>query len=285
MVVGSEGSIGKRRARLLEEMGHRIVRKDIKNHDVVDIDTIKDVDAAFICVPPTSSVDVATFFQTANIPYFLEKPGAVNFRQFLPLSAQAVKSDLVTMVACNIRFTSEYRAIEDALPNIGKPLFTYAEFGYYLPYWREGSYNTYYSCYKVSGGGILMDSIHELDYMFSLFGYPDAPIALVHDQENTKELEHMEAEDTANVFIMYRNRLNMMIHLDYLQRSYKRVFFAIGTKGRIDQTFNVQGNNEMYRREMTHFLDCVKKGNRTCKPVEQHGRLLEFIDHILPEGK
>jgi predicted dehydrogenase len=280
LVVGDQGSIGKRRKMLLEEMGHTVKGVDLKSNSQFDSDMAEDFDAVFICLPPTQCVNAALDCVTAKVPFFLEKPGAVSSKDFHRLSAKLEKIDLVNMVCCNLRFTPEYKAIEEAIPNLGKPLFAYAEFGYFLPFWREGQYRTYYSAYRMAGGGILMDSIHEFDYLFSLFGYPDKPAALFATHENTKEMSELDAEDTANVFLLYKSGLNLVVHLDYLQRAYKRVFHAIGTKGRIDATFNVQGSNSMYKNEMKHFLECVKHGVETCKPVWQHMRLLEFVDKI-----
>lgn len=284
-MVGSEGSIGTRRKGILQELGHTVAGFDVKLGNVFDKKAVKEFDAAFICLPPNQCVKAASDCADAKVPFFLEKPGAVNYREFLTVTGKAEKSNVINMVACNLRFTTEYRAIEDALPNVGKPLFTFAEFGYFLPFWRPGEYRTYYSCYRMAGGGILMDSIHELDYMFSLFGYPEKPVVTVVTSENSKELADLDAEDNANVYLLYKSGLNMFIHMDYLQRSYKRIFSCVGTKGRIDQTFNVQGSNAMYRDEMKHFLDCVKKGTETIKDVTSHARLLEFIDKSRQRSK
>lgn len=277
-IIGSEGSIGKRRKGILEELGHQVTGFDYKLGNVFDKKAAKEFDASFICLPPVECVKTASYCADVGTPFFLEKPGAVNYRDFLTLTGKCDKSNVVNMVACNIRFTTEFRAIQDAIPNIGRPLVSMAEFGYFLPFWRTGEYRTYYSCYRMAGGGILMDSIHELDYMFALFGYPKDPVATVVAVENTKELADLDAEDTANVYLLYKNGLNMFIHMDYLQRSYKRLFSCVGTKGRIDQTFNVQGSNAMYRDEMKAFIDCVKTGNESIKTVHDHARLLEFID-------
>lgn len=278
LVIGSEGSIGKKRKQILEEMGHKVTGIDIKTRTQWDPDMAEKFDAAFICVPPQQAVIHASGCIDGDLPFFLEKPGAVNHRDFLTLTAKLQRKDIVNMVSCNLRFTEEFKAIRNALPNIGKPVFAYAEFGYYLPFWREGQYSNYYSCWRVAGGGIMMDAIHELDYMFNLFGHPDKPKAIIVTNENTKELPELDAEDSANVIVLYKTGLTMTIHLDYLQRAYSRRFHVIGTKGRIDQTFNVQGNYAMYRNEMQHFLDCVKNDTPTIKTVEQHLKLLEFID-------
>lgn len=278
-VVGASGSIGKRRADLLEDMGHKVTRIDVKTKTELTPAALHDTDAVFICTPPNTLCNLGVMAASVNTPFFLEKPGAINHREYLNLLNAVKDKDLTTMIACNLRFTSEFRAIQEALPNIGTPVYANAEFGYFLPFWREGNYRTYYSCYKMAGGGILMDAIHELDYVSALFGSPLSASVSMAKVDNTGELD-IESEDSATIMLGYNNGPMTVVHLDYLQRSYKRTFSCVGTKGRIDQTFNVQGSNAMYRNEMAHFLDAVKKNTDTCKTVESHLQLLEFVDRL-----
>lgn len=280
LVVGNQGSIGKRREGILADMGHKVSGIDAKNNSYLTTAKAKEFDAVFLCTPPNTLVDEARTCVDAKTPFFLEKPGAVNYREFVNLCGKVEKNPVINMVSCNLRFTTEYRAIQESLLNIGKPVFAYAEFGYFLPWWREGQYRTYYSCYRMAGGGVLMDAIHELDYMFSLFGPQKDLVLMAGKNDNTKELSELDAEDTSSMFFVYRNGMSMAVHLDYLQRAYKRVFHCVGTKGRIDQTFNVSGANQMYRSEMGHFLDCVKKNATTVKDVASHASILELIDRI-----
>jgi predicted dehydrogenase len=279
LVIGAKGSIGKRRMTLLEEMGHEVTGIDVET--IISAKLVKEYEAAFICTPPNTQVRLAYICAENGVPIFVEKPGATNYREFLSLVGVCQKKSVVNMVACNLRFTSEFKAIQDSLPNIGKPIYATAEFGFHLPSWRDGNYKNYYSCFRMAGGGILLDAIHELDYLFALFGMPDPKtvIATAAKIEHTGELD-IESEDSATLFFIYKNGPSATVHLDYLQRSYKRAFSAVGTKGRIDQVFNVQGSNAMYKAEMKHFLDCVKSGKETVKDVYQHSLILEFVDKV-----
>lgn len=279
-IVGSEGSIGKKRSLILESMGHKVVRYDKVLKNVFNHIQAKEVDGVIACTPPADLCDVARDCITSRTPFFLEKPGATNFREFLSVVGMVEKSDMPTMVACNLRFTSEYKAIKESLPNIGKPVFASAEFGYFLPWWREGNYKTYYSCFRMAGGGVLMDAIHEIDYMSDLFGMPKTLSNCMVKKENSGELEALDCEDNVTLLGIYNNGPAITIHLDYLQRAYKRTFSAVGTKGRIDQVFNVQGSSNMYRNEMQHFIDCIKTGKESINPIERWSEILEFVDKI-----
>ncbi len=278
LVIGAKGSIGKRRLGLLEQTSHDVRGIDVET--VVTPRLLKGFDAAFICTPPNTHAALGTACSDAGVPFFLEKPGATGLRDFMPLAVSVEKSKVINMIACNLRFTNEYKYIQDSLANLGKLLYANAEFGYFLPFWRTGEYRTYYSAYKAAGGGIMMDAIHEFDYIFSLFGHPKLGKDFVSAHiQHTKELD-MEVEDSINVMIGYQHGPDMIVHLDYLQRAYRRSFRAVGTKGALDVTFNVQGSDQMYRAEMKHFLDCVRKGEETINPVWKHQATLDFIDAL-----
>ena len=81
-------------------------------------------------------------------------------------------TDRVTMVACNLRFTEGYRAVQANLCRIGRLISIVADFGWYLPSWRPGDdYKAGYGAKRSSGGGIVLDAgIHELDYVLDLAG-------------------------------------------------------------------------------------------------------------------
>lgn len=285
LVVGSEGSIGTKRKLILESVGHKVEGVDVKTEKQMSSKLVKEFDAVLLCTPPNTLCKLANECIEAETPFFMEKPGATCFREFIPIVNAVEKKGMPSMVACNLRFTAEYRAIEEALPNIGKPLYANAEFGYFLPWWRDGQYRTYYSAYRMAGGGILMDAIHEIDYVTNLFGPPSNLKACMVKIENSGELADLDSEDSATLLGIYKTGPAITIHLDYLQRAYKRTFCAVGTKGRIDQTFNVQGSTDMYKREMQHFLDCVKKGDDTLNPVSRWSGILEFVDNMRSNTK
>lgn len=278
LLLLGNGSIGKRRASILESMGHSVKRLDIA--DKFSTSVVKQYDAVFICTPNVHHFEHVITCIQAERPFFCEKPLCLDTRQSSYLCNELLKRPLVNMVACNIRFTEEYKYLKNALSNVGTPLYSTCEFGYYLPYWREGDYKNYYSAYKMSGGGVMLDAIHEFDYLFDLFGNLKAPgSAILYRIQNTGEL-NIDSEDNATVVVITPTGHVIVIHLDYLQRSYKRAFSCVGTKGRIETVFNVQDSNSMYRTEMKEFLRCVKTGEDTPNTVFNHHKVLEFVENI-----
>ncbi len=276
VVIGGKGSIGKRRATILQDMGHKVKVLDVD--DSITPTVLSKFDAVFICSPSAMHYDHLLTTLNANVPFFCEKPLCISLRDAHAICEIILPTSLVNMVACNVRFTEEYKYLKSAIANIGQPLYTFAEFGYYLPFWRKGDYRTYYSAYRASGGGVILDAIHEFDYLADLFG-DLAPhnTMMMYKIQNTGELE-VDVEDNVNVTIIRPTGHVIFLHLDYLQRTYQRRCITVGTKGRAEVVFNVQDSNTMYRNEMKHFLDCVKTRTDTCNTVFNHLKVMTAIE-------
>ena len=53
---------------------------------------------------------------------------------------------------------------------IGKVIFAIAECGFYLPNWHPWEdYRKFYMAHKNQGGGVLLDTSHEINYLQRLF--------------------------------------------------------------------------------------------------------------------
>jgi predicted dehydrogenase len=144
------------------------------------------------------------------------------------------------------------------------------EFGSYLPEWRPGrDYRENYAVRNELGGGILLDAVHELDYLTWLFG--DAADVLC-TAGHVSELSG-DTEDLAEVTIRFESGVLAQVHLDYLQRTYRRNLQVIGDTGTIvwdypthavsvlapdgasdtEQAMDEEPN-EMYLEELRHFV-------------------------------
>lgn len=133
-------------------------------------------------------------------------------------------------VVCNMRYHAAIIALKEGLSKIGKPLFATAHFGNYLPNMRPGvDYSELYVARRETGGGVLMDNIHEIDYLQHLFG----PVTSVSAQLQKLSDLNIETEDYAALQVTHESGVECEIHLDYLQQIKQRGCEIIGTDGTV----------------------------------------------------
>ena len=234
-------------------------------------------DAAVICTPPASHAALAQRALDAGLHLFVEKPIAATVSDATQLVAEAERRGRVLAVGFNLRFLPSLLRVKALLDDkrVGKVLAARAEFGSYLPDWRPGrDYRDNYAVRAADGGGILLDAIHELDYVGWLFGdVTDVLCAADHVSDLAGD-----SEDIAEVTLRFESGVLGQVHLDYLQRVYRRNLQVIGDAGVIvwdypthtvtvrateapPETISVEDGetNEMYVQEMRHFARCLER--------------------------
>jgi predicted dehydrogenase len=149
------------------------------------------------------------------------------------------------------------------------------EVGHYLPDWHPWEdYRQSYSARRELGGGVILDAIHEIDNVRWLLGKVAEATCLAG---KLSQLE-IDTEDIAAILLRFESGAVGEVHLDYIQRAYRRTCQIIGEDGTLhwDYTagevrwfsaqtkqWKVYGNpigwnpNQMYLDEMRHFLRCV----------------------------
>lgn len=180
-------------------------------------------------------------------------------------------------VACPLRYTQVLLAAKDFV-NENKIFSVRAISSSYLPDWRPGTdYRNTYSAHKDLGGGVLIDLIHEWDYLFSFFG---TPISVQKFYGKYSDLE-IDSEDLA-VYIAKYNNFLLELHLDYCGKQTRRYCEFITSDGLytfeitnnqilkngiIEKSF-VEDGNDKYYRELQNFFHIVlgdAKNNNTIK--------------------
>src|SRR5262249_35134000 len=85
-----------------------------------------------------------------------------------PRADAAKRASRLLAVGLNLRFLPSLRRVRTLLEaqRIGRVYSARASFGFYLPWWRAGrDYTDTYSVNAALGGGVLLDLVHELDYL------------------------------------------------------------------------------------------------------------------------
>src|SRR5436309_2376616 len=93
---------------------------------------------------------------------------------------------------------------------------------------RPGAeYRSLYCSRAEAGGGVILDAIHEIDYLAWLFG----PVERVSAEAGRIGDLDIDVEDYASLALMHRGGVRSEIHLDYLQRWKRRGCEVVGSEG------------------------------------------------------
>ncbi len=237
-------------------------------------------DVAFIANPSSLHIACATACAEAGCDLFIEKPLSDSAEGVCRLIDIVAERRLVAMVGYQLRFHPCLELFTSIIKGglLGRPLAVNATIGEYLPHWhRYEDYRTMYAARAELGGGVVFSQIHEYDYLYSLFGLPERVYAL---GGRFSRLE-IDVEDTASVLLECKvdgRPLPVHLHQDFLQWPAVRTCEFIGDEGRASMDFqrltvstqrrddaaptisSFEGfdRNELFVRELRHFLGCVR---------------------------
>ena len=292
LLVLGVGSIGMRHSRNAVALGHRITvwdqdpaRRDSAIRELgveaapdLDAGLASRPDAVLVCTPPVSHVALARRALAAEAHVFIEKPLAHSSDEVPGVLEAAKRAGRLIAVGLNLRFLPSLRRVKLLLEQerVGKIFSARAQFGFYLPDWRPGrDYRDNYAVSAAHGGGVLLDAIHELDYLAWLLG---EPLELFCATGHLSALAG-DTEDVAEVTIRFRSGAMAHVHLDYLRRAYRRDLEILGEHGvilwdyaarsvrvlgpapdqvEIESLGDIWPNETMYVEELRHFVRCVE---------------------------
>lgn len=311
LVVGG-GSIGCRHLRNLKGLG-------IEDLGVVEVDASRRSAIAaelgltafvelggglkwapnFVVVATPTHLHLEQSLEIARLgfPMFVEKPLS-HVEQDLGELVDLVRSkNLTSLVGCNMRFHPGPAQVKKLIDDgtLGKILFAKIQAGSYLPEWRPGlDYRQNYAARHDTGGGCILDGIHEIDLARWYLGEVESVFCCAAHMSSLE----IETEDVASLICRHRGGAVSEIHLDYVQRTYERGCQIVGELGSIFWDFNskmvrcyqaaskewttypqpdVWQLNEMYVDEMRHFLNCLQDGHPTMLPIPEAASLMRIV--------
>jgi predicted dehydrogenase/RimJ/RimL family protein N-acetyltransferase len=276
VAVLGQGSIGRRHAGLLRELGCEVVTYDPgAGGSAASEDAALDAAVAVVVASPSSEhTRQAEACVRRGIPALVEKPLALDAPTASRLERLAAEAGVPLAVAMNLRHHPGVRAVRDALPAIGRPLRAAVWCGSWLPGWRPGTdYRRSYSAQRALGGGILLDAIHEVDELLWLLG-PAASVSAILPTVSDLEID---VEDVALLQLELARGVPATVTLDYLDRAYHRGARIVGSDATVawewtaDEVVVSDGWSvrripapsdvaPTYRAELGAFLGSVREG-------------------------
>ncbi|MFV0220640.1 Gfo/Idh/MocA family oxidoreductase [Empedobacter falsenii] len=201
--------------------------------DIYSFNELKMTDLDFIIISNPTSEHFSTIKQLSefNIPLFIEKPLFSEITEDTQFLVDQIESkNIKTYVACNLRFLECLQQLKKVIKDkVVNEVNVYC--GSYLPNWRPGvDFRTIYSANKEMGGGVHIDLIHELDYVYWLFGNPVKTHAFFSNNSSL----NITAFDYSNYLWVYEE-FSASIILNYYRKDSKRTIEIVTEEG----TYNV----------------------------------------------
>lgn len=288
LIIGF-GSIGRRHADILSELGHLVA---VVSRRMIDqrqrFETITAALDAFapdyVVVASRTSEhrrDLATLAEAGfNGMVMVEKP--IYDQGSEPLVGGFSR----TKVAFNLRFHPAILRFREIVRERNVHAVT-AYVGSYLPSWRPDSdYRQGYSAIRAQGGGVLRDLSHELDYLTWMFG-PWTRITAIGGHFSKLEID---SDDVFSILFETEQVAAVSLNLNYLDTTTRREVLALTDSGsvRLDlisgtvettegiESFTV-ARNDTYRAQ--HLAMLAGDEEITCDLTEGLGTMV-MIDAV-----
>lgn len=302
LIIGL-GSIGKKHVNAIRSIRPNAViyafrtNKDAEAFpDVINIYSYREVpeDIDFVIISNITSLHETTIYEVLPFgrPLFIEKPVLSSLSNAVSISKSLRERNLITYVACNLRFHPAVQFIKEYLtiynPRINE-VNVYA--GSYLPDWRpQKNFRDSYSANEDMGGGVHLDLIHELDYCIWIFGFPKA-VSCIKRSASSLDINSIDA---ARYFFQYSD-YSMDIGLNYFRRDAKRVIEILTDTDTIvvdlikNEVMSIKNNEQIfkseftildtYRDQMKYFIKMVHQKQQTMNDFENAIEVLKIAIH------
>ena len=261
-------------------------------------------DAVIVSNPTSHHLETALPAVKAGCHLFLEKPLSHTWQDVDTLLATVKQKELIGMVGFDMHFDPGLQKVHQLLKDgtIGHATAIQAQVGQYLPDWHPWEdYRKGVSARVDTGGGVILDLIHEIDYVTWLMGEAQEVISM---NGRVSSLE-IQTEDTAAILIRFMNNAIGTINLDYIQRTLSRSCRIVGEEGTItwdlmnqkvswylatdkawhEYSYSGFQRNDRFLAEMKHFLDCLQGKAEPEVNLESGSRSLKIALAAKESGK
>jgi predicted dehydrogenase len=251
--------------------------------------------AVLVCNPPSLMLPVALAAARAGCHLFIEKPLSHALEGVEGLVSLVQGKKLLSLIGFNLRFHPGLQLVKSLLieGRLGRVVSIQAQVGQYLPDWHPSEdYRQGYSARHDLGGGVILDLIHELDYVRWLGGEVRRVACFAGHISSLA----VSTEDVAEILLGFADQAIGSVHVDYVQRVPSRTCRIVGEAGTVLwdyfanevrffekrqsdwQVFRQEGyeRNEMYLAEMQHFLACIEGREHPVVDVAEGAKILRL---------
>jgi len=168
------------------------------HHEMLDKE---ELDAVYLCIPPTVHSDEVTIIADKGIPLFVEKPQTLDIKQAIQFNAEIEKSGIISQVGFVYRYEA---SSEPARELIAQRTPRHAQIhNYYsgkpIRYWT--------SRYELCGGSFVENTIHSIDLLRYFLGDIDAVQAFYVESLPEERIEPMNLPHAYNVNYRFKERI------------------------------------------------------------------------------
>lgn len=293
-VLGDEAEILAYRVRGLQRTFSDAmeIRKDVCLEEEFHIRSYGDLDEAlsekpeiaFITNPTSMHIPCAVKCANAGCHLFMEKPVSDNLEGIDELKKAVKKSGVKVFVGYQNRFHPAVKAVREVLESgeLGRILSVHSVVGERLTTMHTyEDYKDTYMARKDMGGGVVTNQlVHELDYLYYLFGKPLS----VYATGGTLGNLGIDVEDNCDaLFVMEGKgggRVSVSVHADFYQSPPSRFVKVVGEKGVVEAdligamvsktvsdvtekaVFPRFERNDMFIEELELFLTCIREDEK-----------------------
>ena len=252
-------------------------------------------DIVVIANPTSMHLPYAKKALEAGCHVYLEKPVSHNLDGVDGLLELQAKQNSVVQVGCQLRCHPQLVKIKEWIDSgkLGAVYSVAADVGEYLPDWHPWEdYRTSYAARNDQGGGVILTMIHEIDYLYWIFG----PMTVEHSMGGNLTPLEIDVEDTALITLRDNKGIPIHLRMDYWRRPSVRTLNIVAEKGEVswdyhkgDLLLHSEGKlvedikisddwdrNNLFLDMMTDFLDAVKGHRSVCSPLSDGIEVLKI---------
>jgi len=227
-------------------------------------------DVGLVCTTTSNHLEAAESLLDKCGLIFIEKPLHTSVEALRDKKSLFANSNI--HVGCNIRYTGAI----DSLKKIKDPIMVRVTAMSNLLKWRHDPDRKAYSFHKDLGGGVLMDFVHEPDYVYSLYGLPRTSLVL---QNRLQEHVTVDSDDACMMLWSYPDKF-VSFCLSYGSEEYVRKIEVLTKDGK-SETFHLvkEDIEKSYKRQWEDILTTGPK-NSYLDCLELYEKMLERKDVV-----